>query len=348
MHGVGEDVAQVAPLAACVEHAVLGKKPILQVFAHVAPCSAQLLNTVFQALQVSLSLGAQRVEMLACTPQFGLHVLAFALHCGLFFIAHFCCRGASRVAFLLGFGHLAPHPFSFLRGKGIRFLHLFCRCGIFRATAYGGNLGVDCRNPGLDGLEMSTGLLRVEHRRHKPRPVVAAGEQSGIGGDEAQPCAFSATGYVAIRPHHEHAKHLAAALTAHHAAAFDVPLHLGGGFAAQRVRFVAERIGEFQGQRSVSMQCVEHIFVRCIGCKINHFLPNVRLCLSQIARQVAAARTLTRINAIYLCVSHVCANFAAQAFSAVHERAKNKPKRNNENIKSWKQQRKCLPANCSA
>ena len=108
----------------------------------------------------------------------------------------------------------------------------------------GTNLTVDGTNLALRALEMSVGLLRVEHWRHEVLPVVPASEQTRIGCEKsALQCAL-----LVFILHNEHTEHLSATpLRTHQTCRGDIVLKFLRGSLCKRVYVVAERIGELTG-----------------------------------------------------------------------------------------------------
>ena len=99
-------------------------------------------------------------------------------------------------------------------------------------------MGTGQRNLPLHGLEMTVGLLGVEHRRHEIVPVVAPGQQSAIRRQEsaAPPCGVL---------HHQHAEHLApVGILPDNVVPSHIALHLVCRQPAQRMWLVGKRIGE--------------------------------------------------------------------------------------------------------
>ena len=94
-------------------------------------------------------------------------------------------------------------------------------------------------------LEVSLRLLGIEDRRHEVGPVVAALEQSGIGGEEVIGRCLGAV--ARGRFNHQHPKHL----TLRQRHRLQLLLHLLGSQQAQRMGLVAERIRKALGLRNV-------------------------------------------------------------------------------------------------
>ena len=174
---------------------------------------------------------------LAYAAQLGLHELAFAYHPRLIIGSNGFSRTATGISRGLRLGHLEPE-IVLLRLVALFYPAAQTPCfGIAFRMENGVNLPVYGCYLSLVGLEITVGLHGVEHRRNEIGMVVAAGKQSGIGGEKTPPAVGS--------PDDKHAEHLATAgIGAQRAVRHYIPLHLGGGGKTQGMGLVAERIGK--------------------------------------------------------------------------------------------------------